>query len=262
MEPLMDIRSYNQTAWNRNVDQGNRWTQPVKAEAIEKARSGELEVVLTPTRPVPKQWFPDLRGTPTLCLAAAGGQQAPLLAAAGAVVTVLDNSPRQLDQDRFVAQRDGLALDLVEGDMADLSVFPDESFSLVFHPCSNAFVPSVRPVWRECFRVLRRGGILLAGFTNPLRYIFDGERMEHGNLEVCYSVPYSDLDHRSDPHVRSIIDAGEPLEFGHTLEDQIGGQLIAGFVLTGFYEDRYGEADNDPLSRHLASFIATRASKP
>ena len=47
--------------------------------------------------------------------------------------------------------------------------------------------------------------------------------------------------------------------FGHTLEDQIGGQLDAGFVLTGLFEDR----DTDhPLAKFLPAFLATRAVKP
>ena len=226
------------------------------------ARNGAFDVVLTPTRPVPRQWFPELAGTPTLCLAAAGGQQAPLLAAAGAQVVVLDNSPRQLGQDRLVAERDGLALDLVEGDMADLSHFSDDTFGLIFHPCSNTFVPSILPVWRECARVLRPGGVLLAGFTNAVRYLFDDERKENGNLEVRYSIPYSDLDHLSEQHIQDLISADAPLEFGHTLEDQIGGQLTAGLRLTGLYEDRYPGEQQDPISRYMATFIATRAMKP
>ncbi len=256
-----ELRSYNRVAWNRSVDEGVRWTLPVSSEAVDNARRGQWSVVLTPRKPVPNTWFPDLAGTATLCLASAGGQQGPLLAAAGAQVTVFDNSPRQLDQDRLVAQRDGLSLQCVEGDMADLSLFADESFDLIFHPCSNAFVPAVIPVWRECFRVLRPGGILLAGFTNGLRYIFDGGQMEKGRLEVCHALPYSDLSHPDDPFIQNIIATGQPLECGHTLEDQIGGQLQAGFVLTGFYEDRYAESESDPLSQYLDTFIATRACK-
>ena len=76
-------------------------------------------------------------------------------------MTVLDNSPRQLAQDRFVAERDGLSIITVEGDMRDLSMFSDQSFGLIFHPVSNLFVPDIRPVWRETFRVLRRDGVLL-----------------------------------------------------------------------------------------------------
>ncbi|WP_417748951.1 class I SAM-dependent methyltransferase [Rosistilla oblonga] len=258
----MDVRSYNRSAWDRKVEQADRWTQPAGAEVIAAARAGDFRIVLTPTKPVPMAWFPPLHGTHTLCLASAGGQQAPVLAAAGARVTVFDNSPRQLDQDRLVAERDGLDMSFEEGDMADLSRFSDESFDLIFHPCSNGFIPNVLPVWRECFPVLRHGGVLLAGFTNAVRYIFDDERKLNGNLEVRYSLPYSDLDHRNEPHIRKEIELGNPLEFGHTLEDQIGGQLKAGFMLTGFYEDRFGKSDEDPLSSFLDTFIATRAVKP
>ena len=93
-----------------------------------------------------------------------GGQQAPILAAAGACVTVFDASDLQLQQDRMVAQRDGLEMQMVQGDMRDLSVFADASFDLVFHPISNLYVPDIQPVWRECFRVLRSGGTLLSSF--------------------------------------------------------------------------------------------------
>jgi len=257
-----EVCKHNQDAWDKQVDQNNRWTKPVDRETIQSARTGDFAIVLTPTKPVPVDWFPPLQGTETLCLASAGGQQAPLFAAAGATVTVFDSSPRQLDQDRFVAKRDGLNMKFVEGDMADLSIFADDSFDFIFHPCSNTFAPDALPVWRECYRVLRSGGVLMAGFTNPMRYIFDDERKENGNLEVRYTLPYSDLDHRNDKHIEDLINAGKPLEFGHTLEDQIGGQLNAGFLLTGFYEDRYPESDNDPLSKYLDTFIATRAVKP
>ena len=183
-------------------------------------------------------------------------------AAAGAKVTVLDNSSNQLDQDRLVAIREGLKIELVQGDMADLSPFSDNRFGLIFHPCSNVFVPNVIPVWQECHRVLRPGGVLLAGFTNPVRYIFDDERKENGNLEVRYRLPYRDLDHLDEPHIREIVKARRPLEFAHTLEDQIGGQLNAGLAITGFYEDTFAAADQDPISQYMSTFIATRAVKP
>jgi len=259
----VDIRAYNRAVWDKNVEERNPWTVPISRETTDRARRGEFDLLLTPTKPVPQSWFPPLQGTPTLCLASGGGQQGPLLAAAGAVVTVFDNSPRQLGQDRFVAERDTLPLATVEGDMADLCAFANESFGLIVHPCSNCFVPNVRPVWRECFRVLRPGGVLLAGFTNPVRYIFDDERMDDGSLEVRHSIPYSDLSDLSDSErQRLILDRQLPLQFSHTLADQIGGQLDAGFSLTGFYEDRFDQTHRDPISRLLDTFIATRAVKP
>jgi ubiquinone/menaquinone biosynthesis C-methylase UbiE len=256
----LDIRAYNREAWNREVDQGNQWTIPVDSQTVALARQETWSVLLTPTRPVPASWFPHMRGTKILCLASGGGQQGPTFAAAGGIVTVLDNSPHQLQQDRLVAERENLELELVEGDMADLFEFKDDQFDLIFHPVSNAFVPDVKPVWREAFRVLRREGALLAGFVNPVHYLFDYDLMdEKGELEVLYSIPYSDLKSLPPDKYKHYLESGEPLEFGHTLEDQIGGLIEAGFLISGFYEDI------DPSSligQYIPSFIAVKAIKP
>jgi SAM-dependent methyltransferase len=258
----MNTLEYNRWAWDRNVEQGNPWTIPVSTEQIQSARAGHWEIVLTPTKPVPKNWFPDLHDCNVLCLASGGGQQGPILAAAGARVTVFDNSPKQLAQDQFVAQRDALEITTVLGDMVDLSAFPDESFDLIVHPVSNIFVPDIRPVWCEAYRVLRSEGALLAGISNPLRYMFDFDLYELGIFRVKYTIPYSDLTSISEVEREALAEKGFPLEFGHTLEDQIGGQINAGFILTGFYEDNYAEETDDPLSKYISLFIATRAIKP
>ncbi len=256
----MNVREHNRNVWDREVERGNEWTMPVSAEQIEAARLGRWEVLLTNTKPVPREWFPELKGIDVLCLASGGGQQGPLFAAAGARVTVFDNSPGQLAQDRFVAERDSLELRTVEGDMADLSQFAGESFDFIFHPCSNLFAPEVRPVWREAFRVLRHGGVLLAGFLNPVLYIFDAEMAESGTLEVKHALPYSDVSSLTAEERERRIKKGEALEFGHTLTDQIGGQIDAGFVINGFYEDRHGSENS--ISRYTPTLIATRAFKP
>jgi SAM-dependent methyltransferase len=255
----MNVREYNQKAWDKEVEQGNEWTVPVSSDLIAAARQDQWTVVLTETKPVPREWFPELKGQDVLCLASGGGQQGPILAAAGANVTVLDNSPHQLRQDRSVAEREGLALRTIEGDMADLSMFSAESFGLVFHPCSNLFVPEVRPVWREAYRVLRPGGVLLAGFLNPVLFIFDYDLSERGVLQVRHALPYSDLTSLSEAETEQLLEKGEPLTFGHTLEEQIGGQLEAGFVITGFYEDRHQE---EAIARYTATYLVTRAIKP
>lgn len=257
----MDIRAYNRRAWDKQVETGNQWTVPVSPEEIAAARQGQWQVLLTPQKAVPRNWFPpDLHGIELLCLASGGGQQGPIFAAAGANVTVFDNSPLQLDRDRMVSERDNLQIRTVEGDMRDLSVFPDDYFDLVFHPVSNVFSPEVLPVWRECFRVLHSGGALLAGFNNPWFYLFDTEKYENGVLEVRHRLPYSDVDSLPPQELQRWLDLGAPLEFSHTLTQQIGGQIEAGFLLAGFYEDSYGE--KDLLSRYVDWFIATRAVKP
>ena len=254
----MDIREYNRGAWDYQVEHGNEWTVPVSTEVIADARQGRWEVLLTETKPVPREWFPELRGLDVLCLASGGGQQAPIFAAAGANVTVLDNSPKQLEQDRKVAERESLNLVTVEGDMADLSGFIDQSFDLIFHPCSNLFIRDVRPVWKEAFRVLRSGGVLLAGFLNPAIFLFDGQLAEQGVLQVRHKLPYSDVDNLTEEERLRFIEQSVPLEFGHTLEDQLGGQTDAGFAITGFYEDHHR---THAVAKYTPTYIATLAIK-
>lgn len=255
-----EIRSYNRRAWDRNVQAGEPWTVPASTETIARARRGDWEIFLTPGRPAPVAWFPRLEGMPVLCLASGGGQQGPILAAAGAQVTVLDNSPLQLEQDRQVAAREGLALELVLGDMTDLGRFPDAGFQLIVLPVSNLFIPDLEPLWAGTYRVLAPGGCLLAGMMNPLFYIFDRTALdEAGELVVRHSLPYSDLTSLDARERRAVTTAGWPLEFGHTLEAQLEGQIEAGFMLAGLYED------HDPrsvLSRYSAVYLASRALKP
>ncbi|MFL5812780.1 MAG: class I SAM-dependent methyltransferase [Bdellovibrionia bacterium] len=255
----IDILSYNREAWNRKVTQGNEWTKAVSTEEVDQARQGNWKIVLTPLKPVPRDWFPNLKGTKVLGLASGGGQQGPILAAAGAEVTVFDNSPAQLAQDAQVAARDGLSIKTVQGDMKDLSSFEDESFDLIVHPCSNCFVPDVKPVWKEAYRVLKNGGTLISGFTYPIVFTLDPELEAKGIFQIKYKIPYSDLDLTEEERKR-YTDKGEPLAFGHTLEDQIGGQIAAGFSITGFYEDKWSP-DKSPLSALMSCFGATRALK-
>jgi SAM-dependent methyltransferase len=258
-----DIRSHNRQAWDKQVEWGtNPWTIPVGPEGIQAARRGEWTIYLTPIKTLPREWLPELPGKKVLCLASGGGQQGPVLAAAGAKVTVLDNSPRQLAQDRLVAEREGLLLETVEGDMADLSMFPDASFDYIVHPVSNVFVPDVLPVWQEAFRVLRRGGVLAAGFNNPAVYLFDYGLPPEADLVVRHKLPYSDAKSLSEAVKKQHLAEGNPLEFSHSLEKQIGGQTAAGFMITGFFEDNDDHLEYNPLGRYMPLYIATRAIKP
>jgi SAM-dependent methyltransferase len=259
----MNVLAHNRAAWNQESLEGSRWTTPVGPEVIARARAGDWDVILTPVKPTPKAWLGELPGKIVLCLASGGGQQAPILAAAGAQVVSFDLSEEQLLKDRQVAERDGLDLTCVRGDMADLSEFGNEQFDLIFHPTSNVYAPDVEVVWRECFRVLRPGGRLLAGFLNPSFFLFDHAEAEvTGKLVAQNRLPYSDVEQRSiSGKRRDEIDDGAAFEFGHSLETQIGGQLKAGFLLAGLYEDWWLE-EVTPLNRLSPTTVATLALKP
>jgi SAM-dependent methyltransferase len=255
-----DVLEHNRRSWNRaSLSGSNRWCQPVEDAVIDAARDGRWSVILTPTRAVPRDWFGDVAGTRVLCLASGGGQQAPVLAAAGARVISFDASDEQLAKDAQVAERHGLDLRTVRGDMADLGCFDDAAFDLVFHPVSNVFVPDVEVVWRECRRVLRPGGRLLSGFMNPDYFLFDHEAIElGGQLEVSFPLPFADLSGLDPRRLRRRIENGEALEFSHSLDAQIGGQIGAGFLIAGFYEDRW-DAAATRLDRYMPTSMATLA---
>ena len=256
----MDIPEHNRRAWNRLVERRDRWTRPVTPEEIALARQGVVSLGLTPSKRMPSDWFPPLTGLKVLCLASGGGQQGPILAAAGADVTVYDNSPKQLEQDRFVAEREGLELRTVEGDMADLSCFEDASFEFIVHPASNCFAEDVNPVWSQAYRALVPGGTMVSGMVNPIAFLFDRELEKQDVFQLKYGMPYSDLNSLSAAALQALTDAEEPLMFAHSLDDLVGGQLAVGFRLIGFYEDDWG--GDEAIDRYLKSSFATRSEKP
>lgn len=252
----MNVTNYNKIVWDRYVATKVRWTIPVSKADIENARKGIWNIVLTPTKPVPHTWFPNLNGLKILGLASGGGQQGPILAAAGADVTIFDNSENQLNQDRKLSAAFNLNIKTIQGDMKDLSVFADKSFDVVFNPCSVVFTDDVIPVWKECYRVLKTGGILMTGLINPIIYQL---KQDNEPFPLIYKQPYSDISSLPKEELDELIKNQETLEFGHTLTEQIGGQLSAGFLITDFFEDDWN--GEKIIDQYLPSFFATRAIK-
>lgn len=250
MERYTDINAETIDRW---VEEGWKWGIPITHEQYLEATEGKLDVVLTPTKTVPQEWFGDIKGKKLLGLASGGGQQMPVFCAAGADCTVMDLSDRQLESERMVSEREGYAISIVKADMTERFPFDDETFDIIFHPVSNCYIKDVQHVWNECFRVLKRGGILLAGMDNGFNFLFDDE-----GTEVKYTLPFDPL---SNPEqMKDLQETDSGVQFSHTLEEQLGGQLRAGFVLTDLYEDTNGEGK---LHEHnVPCYIASRAVRP
>ncbi len=249
----MKYQDINAKTIDRWIEEGWEWGQPITHETYEKALCGEWDVVLTPTKPVPHHWFGDLRGKKVLGLASGGGQQMPIFAALGAECTVLDYSERQLESERMVAKREGYQIRIIRGDMTELLPFKDEEFDLIFHPVSNCYVEDVRSIWKECFRVLKKGGSLLSGTDHYINYIVDDDE-----TTIINHLPFNPL--KDEGQMKQLEDADCGVQFSHSLEEQIGGQLEAGFMLLELYEDTNGEGRLHELN--IPTFLAMRAVKP
>lgn len=180
-----EINAKTIDAW---VDDGWEWGIPISHEQFTSALGGNWSVLLTPTKPVPREWFPELKDCKVLGLASGGGQQMPIFAAAGADCTVLDYSKKQIESELAVANREGYRINAIRADMTKPLPFANYSFDLIFHPVSNCYIEDVMHVWRECHRVLKKGGRLMAGLDNGINFLFDEDE-----TEIKYSLPFNPL---------------------------------------------------------------------
>lgn len=103
---------------------------------------------------------------------------------------------------------------------------------------------------------------MLSSFYNPVVFIFDKEQKyrEQGILKPKYKLPYSDLTSLDEQDKKAKIQEGDALCFGHTLTDQIEGQIQAGFLISGFYEDYHPNA-RFLIDEFMPTYIATKAIK-
>jgi SAM-dependent methyltransferase len=243
----------NKRTIDRWVDEGWEWSIPLSHEEFLAAKGGELSLKLTPTKDMPRAWFPEaLQGLRILGLCCGGGQQGPVFAAHGMDVTILDNSPRQLDREREVAAREGYEITLVEADVTEPLPFADESFDIIFNPVSLVYVEDLYPVFRECSRVLKKGGLMIAGLDNGVNFITDEEEREIKN-----AFPFNPLKNPALYEEMMAEDMG--VQFSHTLEENVAGQLRAGFTLLDLYDDTNGTGRLEELK--IPTFFATKCVK-
>ena len=249
MKAYQDI---NKETIDRWVKEGWEWGKPVSHDEYIKAKKGKWDVFLTPTVSVPHEWLEDLQGKKILGLASGGGQQMPIFNALGADCTVIDYSPKQIENELLVAEREGYIIKAIEGDITKKLPFDNETFDIVFHPVSNCYVEDVQHVFNEAYRVLKKNGILLAGLNNEINYIVDSEERE-----IIWRMPFNPLKDKASLEYMIKEDAG--MQFSHNMTEQIGGQLKAGFTLLDLYEDTNGSGRLHNLN--IKTYIATKAVK-
>lgn len=239
----------NAATIDRWIAEGWEWGKPIDHETYVRATQGDWHILLTPTKPVPRAWYPPLQDADVLGLASGGGQQMPILTAAGARCTVLDYSPAQLESERLVAEREGYDITIVRADMTRPLPFADASFDLVINPVSLCYVREVEPIWREVARVLRPGGVLLTGLDTGLNYVVD-----EAEERIVRGLPFDPL---ADPALMAELEADDDgVQFSHTLDELLGGLLRSGFAIDDLFEDVNGEGRLSELG--IPTMLAVR----
>ena len=234
------------------VSEGWEWGRPIDHSTYLRATRGDWQIVLTPTVPVPRSWWPELKGAEVLGLACGGGQQMPILTAAGARCTVLDYTSAQLESERLVAEREGYDITIVQADMTRPLPFPDASFDVVVNPVSLCYAREVEPIWREVARVLRPGGVLLAGLDTGFNYVVD-----EAEERIVRGLPYDPI---ADPTLLEQDDVNDVgMQFSHTPGELLGGMLRAGLVIDDLYDDINGEGRLAELG--IPTMLAVRAHR-
>lgn len=207
----------------------------------------------------------NVRGRRVLCLAAGGGKHGPLLAAAGAEVTVVDLSPAMLEQDRRVAAARGLTLRTVEASMDNLSMLPRAAFEIVIQPVSTCYASDLAAVYSEVARVTAPAGLYISQHKQPASLQAEASPSARG---YTLTEPY----YRAEPlPLPPAMDGlqhreGGTVEFLHRWSKLLGGLCRAGFVIEDLVEPRHEDPLAEPGTfghrcRFLPPFVTVKARR-
>jgi ubiquinone/menaquinone biosynthesis C-methylase UbiE len=249
----LSIHEHNRRAWDALVRQEQRFTRPARDEDFRD-----------PLAAVDANgWLgPSISGKRVLCLAAGGGRQSALYAAAGAAVTVVDISPEMLALDSQVASERGLDLRVVQTSIDDLSMFSAAAFDIVIHPVSTCYVGDVVAVFRQVARVTVPGGIYVSQHKSPTSLQTSVQPSANG-YEL--TEPY----YRQGPLPEVV---GSPhrepgtLEFLHRWDELIGGMCRAGFAIEDLIEPVHAKPDAERgtfghRSQYVAPYVRIKARR-
>lgn len=237
-----EVSAFNQSKWDELVSHGVLYSRPLLNLTPQTARE-YLD---------PFGLMGDVTGEEVLCLASAGGRQTAAFAVLGASVHVLDLSPAMLQGDHKAAARYGVSMDIQQGDMRDLSRYPDASFDRVFQPYSINFIPDPMPVFQEVARVLKPGGFYTLEFHNPFLQGLDEADWDGRGYPV--KLPYIDGAEIIEPRWEFNDEQGNPVKltgpraFRHTMKTILNALAGLGFILFNLYEEYTKDASAEPGS--------------
>jgi SAM-dependent methyltransferase len=241
MNPILE---HNRKAWDNRATQGQRFARPATDEDFQQP----LKTMDGPG------WLGDVANRHVLCLAAGGGRHGPLLASAGAQVTVVDLSPVMLALDREVATARGLRVETVEASIDDLSPLPDAAFDIVIQPVSTCYVPDIRRAYSEVARVTRAGGLYSSRHKQPTSLQVGLAPMPAG---FVVAEPYFLNGPLSPPRQAGPHREQGTMEFLHRWADLLGGLCQSGFVLEDVLEPKFGDPSAKPGSfEYRGHFVA------
>jgi SAM-dependent methyltransferase len=252
LNPLSAIHDHNRRAWDARAKNQERFARPAPDEQF-KDPLAQVD---------PRGWLGDITARRVLCLAAGGGRQSALYAAAGAQVTVVDLSPQMLALDRQVARERGLDIRAVQGSMDDLSALPSASFDIVIQPVSTCYVADILAVYREVARVTIEGGLYVSQHKQPAS--LQAEVKPGGNgYHLCE--PY----YRQGPLpavTGSLHREAGTLEFLHRWEELIGGLCRTGFVVEDLTEPYHADDKAEAgawghRSLYIAPYVRIKARR-
>ena len=188
----------------------------------------------------------NLEGKRVLELGCGGAQCSIAFAKQGATAIGVDFSGEQLAFARRLVDREGVKVELREGDLADLAFLRADTIDVVFSAYAFGFVDDLGRVFRQVHRVLKEDGPLVFSLPHPAYDMIDDD----SDQPLLIRRSYFD---------RSPIDYTwngiEFTDYHHTFEDLFTALLRSGYRVDTVLEPE--PTTSGPRSQHWRETFRT-----